>query len=274
MVTVMVACVQSHIFSFGQSNQTSFVLAVCNHLRNVSPSPQAHVVFMCKPLQHWRFSHFQARSMFSLCLTPSYVLFHSPSQRQEDGVARLKRVILIGDHHQLPPVVQNMAFQKYSHLDQPLFTRFIRLGTPYVELDAQGRARPSIAKLYNWRYRHLGDLPYVLQVRTLSTGWWWCQGHRLGPSMLLFVDYCLLGACGPVLASYKQHVLACRTHLLNIFVTLYSSVQVSCANSASMFDWSKAACQSRDMSGCGSIYVPSYLLSSFFRLVQTSDIIV
>lgn len=76
-------------------------------------------------------------------------------------MARLKRVILIGDHHQLPPVVQNMAIQKYAHLDQPLFTRFIRLGTPYVELNAQGRARPSIAKLYNWMYRSLGDLPAV-----------------------------------------------------------------------------------------------------------------
>ncbi|KAF5742437.1 intron-binding protein aquarius [Tripterygium wilfordii] len=82
-------------------------------------------------------------------------------QRQEDGLARLKRCILIGDHHQLPPVVKNMAFQKYSHMDQSLFTRFVRLGIPYIELNAQGRARPSIAKLYNWMYRDLGDLPYV-----------------------------------------------------------------------------------------------------------------
>ena len=82
-------------------------------------------------------------------------------QRQEDGYARLKCCILIGDHHQLPPVVKNMAFQKYSHMDQSLFTRFVRLGIPYIELNAQGRARPSIAKLYNWRYRDLGDLPYV-----------------------------------------------------------------------------------------------------------------
>lgn len=52
-------------------------------------------------------------------------------------MARLKRVILIGDHHQLPPVVKNMAFQKYSHLDQSLFTRFVRLGTPFVQLNAQ-----------------------------------------------------------------------------------------------------------------------------------------
>lgn len=46
-------------------------------------------------------------------------------------------MVLIGDHHQLPPVVKNMAFQKYSHLDQSLFTRFVRLGTPYLELNAQ-----------------------------------------------------------------------------------------------------------------------------------------
>ena len=126
------------------------------------------------------------------------------SQRQDDGVARLKRVVLIGDHHQLPPVVKNMAFQKFSHLDQSLFTRFVRLGTPYIQLNAQvcrfsllyprlclrcvppkikwllcirmsycncpelrlscqGRARPSLAKLYNWRYHQLGDLPNVTE---------------------------------------------------------------------------------------------------------------
>ncbi|KAG2449906.1 hypothetical protein HYH02_000012 [Chlamydomonas schloesseri] len=82
-------------------------------------------------------------------------------QKPEDGVSRLKRVVLIGDHHQLPPVVKNQAFQKYSHLDQSLFTRFIRLGTPYVQLNMQGRARASLAQLYNWRYKALGDLPAV-----------------------------------------------------------------------------------------------------------------
>ncbi|XP_024517313.1 RNA helicase aquarius [Selaginella moellendorffii] len=91
-------------------------------------------------------------------------------QRQEDGRARLKRCILIGDHHQLPPVVKNMAYQKFSHLDQSLFARFVRLGVPHVELNAQGRARPSIAKLYNWRYKDLGDLPDVQQEQSFLLG--------------------------------------------------------------------------------------------------------
>ena len=42
---------------------------------------------------------------------------------------------------QLPPVIKNMAFQKFSNMEQSLFTRFVRLCVPTVELDAQGRAR-------------------------------------------------------------------------------------------------------------------------------------
>ena len=33
-------------------------------------------------------------------------------QQPERGVSRLKRVVLIGDHHQLPPVIKNHAIQK------------------------------------------------------------------------------------------------------------------------------------------------------------------
>uniref|UniRef100_S4PJE7 RNA helicase aquarius n=4 Tax=Pararge aegeria TaxID=116150 RepID=S4PJE7_9NEOP len=71
---------------------------------------------------------------------------------------------MIGDHHQLPPVVKNMAFQKYCNMEQSLFTRMVRLGVPYVELDAQGRARSSICNLYRWRYRNLGDLAHVCRL--------------------------------------------------------------------------------------------------------------
>ena len=79
---------------------------------------------------------------------------------QESG-SRLKRVVLLGDHQQLPPVIKNRTFASYSHLDQSLFSRLIRLGLPHVALDAQGRMRPSLAALWNWRYEALRDLPVV-----------------------------------------------------------------------------------------------------------------
>jgi intron-binding protein aquarius len=79
------------------------------------------------------------------------------------GSSRLKRICLMGDHNQLPPVIKNMSFAKYSSLDQSLFSRLIRLGVPYIQLDKQGRARPEIASLYSWRYNNLGNLDHVLQ---------------------------------------------------------------------------------------------------------------
>ncbi|KAG0363594.1 hypothetical protein BGZ54_008106 [Gamsiella multidivaricata] len=84
-------------------------------------------------------------------------------QEPEDGVNRLKRVILIGDHNQLPPVVKNTSFQQYGNMEQSMFTRFVRLGVPTVELDAQGRARSDMAALYKWRYKNLGDLPNITE---------------------------------------------------------------------------------------------------------------
>jgi len=83
------------------------------------------------------------------------------SSRSSAGVSRLKRVCLMGDHNQLPPVVKNMSFSKFSNLDQSLFSRLIRLGVPYVQLDRQGRARAEIASLYSWRYKGLGNLDRV-----------------------------------------------------------------------------------------------------------------
>jgi len=90
-------------------------------------------------------------------------------QNPLDGHNRLKRWIMIGDHHQLPPVIKNMAFQKFSNMEQSLFTRLVRLGVPTVDLDAQGRARPSISSLYNWRYKILGNLPHVLNTECYVT---------------------------------------------------------------------------------------------------------
>lgn len=84
-------------------------------------------------------------------------------QNPLDGLNRLKRWIMIGDHHQLPPVIKNMAFQKYSNMEQSLFTRLVRLGVPTVDLDGQGRARSSICSLYRWRYKKLSDLQHIFK---------------------------------------------------------------------------------------------------------------
>ncbi|PWY69848.1 DEAD helicase superfamily protein [Aspergillus sclerotioniger CBS 115572] len=82
-------------------------------------------------------------------------------QNMKNGELPLKRVVLCGDHLQNSPIIQNMAFRQYAHFEQSLFLRLVRLGVPVVTLDQQGRARPSIAELFRWRYQQLGDLPAV-----------------------------------------------------------------------------------------------------------------
>ncbi|KAF4628114.1 hypothetical protein G7Y89_g10039 [Cudoniella acicularis] len=82
-------------------------------------------------------------------------------QNPNNGEMPLQRVVLCGDHFQNSPVIQNLAFRQYANLEQSLFSRLVRLGVPVINLDQQGRARPSIAELYSWRYQKLGNLPLV-----------------------------------------------------------------------------------------------------------------
>ncbi|KAK6611078.1 dead helicases superfamily protein [Botrytis cinerea] len=48
-------------------------------------------------------------------------------------------------------------------------SRLVRLGVPTINLDQQGRARPSIASLYSWRYQNLGNLPIVSTASEYQT---------------------------------------------------------------------------------------------------------
>jgi intron-binding protein aquarius len=68
---------------------------------------------------------------------------------------------MCGDHFQNSPVIQSLAFRHYANLEQSLFARLVRLGVPTITLDQQGRARGSIASLYQWRYPNLHNLPDV-----------------------------------------------------------------------------------------------------------------
>jgi intron-binding protein aquarius len=79
-----------------------------------------------------------------------FLLQRGKSDDSVSGLSRLKRVCLLGDHNQLPPVVKNASFSKFSNLDQSLFARLIRLGVPYIQLDKQGRARSELRRLYRY----------------------------------------------------------------------------------------------------------------------------
>ncbi len=83
-------------------------------------------------------------------------------QKPKNGVSPLQRIVLCGDHLQNSPIIQNLAFRQFANLEQSLFLRLVRLGVPTINLDRQGRARPSIAELYKWRYEKLENLPNVL----------------------------------------------------------------------------------------------------------------
>ncbi|PLN81218.1 DEAD helicase superfamily protein [Aspergillus taichungensis] len=82
-------------------------------------------------------------------------------QNMNNGQLPLKRVVLCGDHLQNSPIIQNLAFRQYAHFEQSLFLRLVRLGVPVITLDQQGRSRGSIAELFRWRYKQLGNLPIV-----------------------------------------------------------------------------------------------------------------
>ncbi|POM63021.1 DEAD helicases superfamily protein (Aquarius) [Phytophthora palmivora] len=91
----------------------------------------------------------------------------------------LKRVVLMGDAKQLPPVVKSPALKTYAHFDQSLFSRLLRLGVPHVVLDKQGRSRSELADIYRWCYDDisssgektmLGDLPRVSTEHAYQVG--------------------------------------------------------------------------------------------------------
>jgi intron-binding protein aquarius len=94
-------------------------------------------------------------------------------QDPKNGELPLQRIVLVGDHLQNSPIIQNLAFRQYANLEQSLFLRLVRLGVPTIMLDQQGRARPSIAELYKWRYPNFGNLPSVtskLEFQTVNPG--------------------------------------------------------------------------------------------------------
>lgn len=73
----------------------------------------------------------------------------------------LKRVVMLGDNSQLPPIIKTSMYKSQTNLDLSLFTRFLKNKIPHINLTSQGRARSEIVNLYRWRYPSLKDLPIV-----------------------------------------------------------------------------------------------------------------
>ncbi|CAF2510697.1 unnamed protein product [Rotaria sp. Silwood2] len=76
---------------------------------------------------------------------------------------------MIYDHHQLPPVIKHMPFQKYSNIEQALFTRLVRLDVPTIDLDTQSCIRAVLCSLYNWHCKNIENLEHVLQQKEFKT---------------------------------------------------------------------------------------------------------
>ena len=91
----------------------------------------------------------------------SFICCAMQKPKLKTGEFPLKRVVLVGDHLQNSPVIQNMALRQYANFEQSLFLRLVKLGVPTINLDQQGRCRPSIADLFKWRYAALGNLPHL-----------------------------------------------------------------------------------------------------------------
>lgn len=94
-----------------------------------------------------------------------------------------------------------MAFKKFSNMEQSLFTRFIRLNVPSVQLDAQGRARPSLSALYQWKYKSLGNLPHTYTLPEYIRG---NPGFRFEYQLIEVADFNGVGEITPSIHFFQN----------------------------------------------------------------------
>jgi intron-binding protein aquarius len=104
----------------------------------------------------------EIETFIPMCLQKMEGASSSSSDSKEH---RLKRIVLLGDHYQLPPIIQNQSLQRICHFHQSMFTRLLRLGYPSLSLTHQGRSRKELVSLFNWRYSH--SLTHLPSIETL-----------------------------------------------------------------------------------------------------------
>ena len=82
-----------------------------------------------------------------------------------------------------------------------------RVHTLARALAPQGRARPTLAKLYNWRYRSLGDLPNVFTVPAFGLA---NPGFALDFQLIDVPDYNGRGESSPLPYFYQVGMTGAR----------------------------------------------------------------
>ncbi|KAL0219057.1 hypothetical protein P9112_004710 [Eukaryota sp. TZLM1-RC] len=107
----------------------------------------------------------------------------------------VSRVLLIGDHNQLPPIIKSNVLSHLAGADQSLFGRFISLGVPSITLDYQGRCRPSLSSLFKWKYPSLYDFCHVKTSKEFCRA---CPGFGFDYQLINVDDYNGKGEHEPV----------------------------------------------------------------------------
>ena len=80
----------------------------------------------------------------------------------QKNMSNLKRVILLGDENQLPPIVKSQAIRTQCLYHLSLFSRLLKSGySNCVILNEQGRSRSEIVDLYRYKYDNLVDMKEI-----------------------------------------------------------------------------------------------------------------
>ena len=82
----------------------------------------------------------------------------------QKNLSKLKRVILLGDENQLPPIVKSQGIRTQCLYHLSLFNRLLKSGYKNsITLTQQGRARSEIVDLYRYKYNNLTDMKEVIE---------------------------------------------------------------------------------------------------------------
>ena len=80
----------------------------------------------------------------------------------QKNLSKLKRIILLGDENQLPPIVKSQAIRSQCLYHISLFNRLIKTGyKKIITLNEQGRSRSEIVDLYRYHYPNLIDMKHI-----------------------------------------------------------------------------------------------------------------